>query len=96
VIAVRIVIHLSNYDDSAEAIEHEAHSVSNPESAGDDRAVINGIDVEWHPGGGNIHVIDNHIEEVAEMLDGRVLIERGDGTERSVPDASLSTVYPDG
>jgi hypothetical protein len=96
VISVRIVIHLANYDDSPAAIEHEVHSVRNPESAGDDRAVIDGIDVEWYPGGGNVHVVDARIEQVAEMVDGRVLIARADGTERSVPDASLSTVYPDG
>ena len=93
---MRIVIHLDNYDSSPEAIEHEAQSVSNPESAGDDRAVIYGIEVEWYPGGGNIHVIDPRIKGVAEMMDGRVQIERMDGTTRSVRNASLSTVYPDG
>ena len=91
---MRIVIHLNDYDDSPESIEHNAHTVANPPTAGDDRAVIDGVYVEWFPGGGNIHVTDSRITDISELMDGSVNITRDDGEQYTVENAGIVGVYP--
>lgn len=94
---MRAVIHLNDYDPSDEQIVHRVHCAHNPQSAADDRAVIDGVYVEWYPGGGNIHVTDDRVEEVAEMVDGRVMVVLEDSTppHHYVENAGLVSVRPD-
>lgn len=92
---MRIVIHLNDYEPEDDDIVHDRHCVDNPEEAADDRAVLPGVDTEWYPGGGNIHLLDARVTEVSEMMDGTVLVRLGDDENR-IENAELVTVYSEG
>lgn len=91
---MRIVIHLNDYDDSAEAIEHDVHKVHNPRAAGDSRAVVDGVYAEWFPGGGNIHVTDDRVTQIYETMGGDVMVEIAGERREKIENAEIATVYP--
>ena len=91
---MRAVIHLHDYDPDPEDIVHDQHQVVNPPVAADSRAVIDGVYVEWYPGGGNIHITDDRTQQVADASDRSVLVDMESGVIHRVPNATLAAVYP--
>lgn len=66
----------------------------------DDRANLPGIETEWYPGSGNVHIIDDKVVQVADMVSGDVLVEAPERIEnergvRKIENATLVTVYAD-
>jgi hypothetical protein len=87
------VVHLNNYDPHPDSIVADDHRVVNPSEAADHRAVQDTLEVEWYPGGGNIHIVDSDVTEVSELANGAVLVRREDQPSPRIPNAELTTVY---
>lgn len=84
---MRAVVQLNDYDPEDGQTEDEPYDPHH-----DPRSVMNGVETEWYAGGGNLHIIDPAVEQVAETIAGNVIIDHEDGM-REVENAGLVTVY---
>lgn len=75
---MRVVIHLENAEPDNDEYEP-------PE--------LPGIESEYYRGGGNIHVTDESVEQIADTVAGNVIIWK-DENKYGIQNASVSSVYP--
>lgn len=66
---MRAIVQLRDYDPEDGMRDGEVYDPHH-----DPRSVINGVETEWFPGSGNIHFVDERIEEVANAVDGSVVV----------------------
>lgn len=88
---MRAVIHLHDFD--PDCIDPEDYDPDGPPA--DERAVIPEIETEWYHGGGNIHVVDPDVEQIADTVAGHVIIDHPAFAPdvHEIRNATLATVY---
>lgn len=69
------------------------HVVIAPDEGHDNPSEIAGIETEYFEQSGNLHITDDNVIQVAETVDGRVLIEYVDHGKEWIDNASIVTVH---
>ena len=89
---MRAIIQLNDYnpEDGEPDADHGSYDPHH-----DPRSVVNEIETEWYHGGGNIHVTDPRVTQVAELRDGSVavMVEEAGTPPVTIDNADLVTVH---